>query len=210
VPEVKYIQLAHASLAPVVYDPKMVEEIGPILLEKTRWVTNGTRYSSVEIGIETGSIRLMNEHMSGKMLPYKPEEWHGIVTKGIEIMNENNIWPLATLIIGLPDENEKDTIATLELLDKLRHSKVFYVPLLFTSEEDCMLREARHMSLEHLTPLQWELIATCWKRNIEVFVSEDEHWKIRLGAMIAYAMYYRWKHGRKILNPIMKFSGWGE
>jgi len=210
VPGVKYIQPAHASLAPVVYDPKMVEEIGPILLEKSRWVTNGTRYSSVEIGIETGSIRLMNEHMRGKMLPYKPEEWYDIVTKGIEIMNENRIWPLATLIIGLPDENEKDTIATLELLDKLRHSKVFYVPLLFTSEEDCMLREARHMDLKHLTPLQWELIATCWKRNIEVFISENEHWKIRLGALIVYAMYYRWKHGRKILKPIMKFSGWNE
>ncbi|NIV91724.1 radical SAM protein, partial [candidate division KSB1 bacterium] len=112
VPGVKYIQPAHASLAPVVYDPEMVEEIGPILLEKSRWVTKGTRYSSVEIGIETGSIRLMNEHMKGKMLPYKPKEWHDIVTKGIKILNENRIWPLATLIIGLPGENEKDTIAT--------------------------------------------------------------------------------------------------
>ena len=210
VPGVKYIQPAHASLAPVVYDPKMVEEIGPILLEKSQWVTKGTRYSSIEIGIETGSIRLMNEHMKGKMLPYKPEEWHDIVTKGIEIMNENHIWPLTTLIIGLPSETEKDTIATLELLDKMRHSNVFYVPLLFTSEKDCMLKEARHMDLKHLTPLQWELIATCWKRNIEVFVAEDEQWKIKLGAMIAYAMYYWWKHGRKILKPIMKFSGWNE
>jgi len=208
VPGVKYIQPAHASLAPVVYDPKIVEEIGPILLEKSLWVTNGTRHSSIEIGIETGSIRLLNDHMKGKMLPYKPEEWHDIVTKGIEIMNENRIWPLATLIIGLPDETEKDTIATLELLDKLRHGKVFYVPLLFTSEEDCMLREARHMDLKHLTPLQWELIATCWERNIKVFVSKSLQWKIRLAAMIGYALYYRWKHGRKVLWPIMKFSGW--
>jgi len=210
VPGVEYIQPAHASLAPVVYDPKMVEEIGPILFEKSRWVTNGTRHSSVEIGIETGSIRLMNEHMKGKMLPYKPKEWHDVVTNGVEIMNENHIWPLATLITGLPGETAKDTIATLELLDKLKHSKVFYVPLLFTSEEDCTLREARHMDLKHLTPLQWELIATCWERNIKVFVSEDSRWKIMLGAMIAYALYYRWKHGRKVLRPIMKFSGWND
>jgi len=210
VPGVKYIQPAHASLAPVVYDPKIVEEIGPILLEKSRWVTNGNRHSSVEIGIETGSIRLMNEHMKGKMLPYKPKEWHDIVTKGIEIMNENRIWPLATLITGLPSETEKDTIGSLELLDKLRHSKIFYVPLLFTSEEDCMLREARHMDLKHLTPLQWELIATCWERNIKVFVSKRFQGKIRLAAMISYALYYRWKHGRKVLWPIKKFSGWNE
>jgi radical SAM superfamily enzyme YgiQ (UPF0313 family) len=210
VPGVQYIQPAHASLAPVVYDPQIVEEIGPILLEKSRWVTNGVRHSSVEIGIETGSNRLMREYMKGKMLPYKPEEWNSIVTTGIEILNENRIWPLATLIIGLQGETDKDTVATLELLEELRHCKVFYVPLLFTSEEDCMLKEARHMDLKHLTPLQSDLIATCWKRNIEVFVAKKEHWKIKLGTMIAYAMYYRWKHGRKLLKPIMKLSGWRE
>jgi radical SAM superfamily enzyme YgiQ (UPF0313 family) len=208
VPGVKYIQPAHASLAPVVYDPEMIEEIGPILLEKANWVSNGTRHSSVEIGIETGSIRLMNEYMKGKMLPYKPEEWHDIVTKGITILNKNRIWPLATFIVGLPGETEEDTIATLELLNKLRHNKVFYVPLLFTSEEDCMLREARHMDLKHLTPLQWDLIATCWQRNIDVFVSKSFQRGIRLSAMVAYALYYRWKHGRKVLRPIMKLSGW--
>jgi len=210
VPGVKYIQPAHASLAPVVYDPRMMEEIGPILLEKANWVTNGTRHSSVEIGIETGSIRLMNEYMRGKMLPYKPEEWHDIVIEGIEILNKNCIWPLATFIIGLPGETEEDTIATLELLDKLRRNKIFYVPLLFTSEEDCMLREARHMDLKHLTPLQWDLIATCWERNIEVFVSKNLQRGIKLAAMVAYALYYRWKHSRKVLRPIMKFSGWNK
>jgi hypothetical protein len=107
----------------------------------------------------------------------------------------------------LPGETEKDTIATLELLNKLRHSKVFYVPLLFTSEEDCMLREARHMDLKHVTTLQWELIATCWERNIEIFVPKSLQWKMRLAAMVAYALYYRWKHGRKILSSIMKTFG---
>jgi radical SAM superfamily enzyme YgiQ (UPF0313 family) len=186
----------------------MVEEIGPILLEKANWVANGIRHSSVEIGIETGSIRLMNEHMKGKMLPYEPNEWHDIVTKGVDILNKSDIWPLATLIVGLPGENEQDTTATLELLDKLRQSMVFYVPLLFTSEEDCMLRKARHMDLNHLTPLQWELIATCWERNVRAFASKELQWRIRLAAMAAYALYYRWKHGSKILRPIMKLSGW--
>jgi len=208
VPGVKYIQPAHASLAPIVYDPEMIEEISAVLLEKANWVTKGIRHSAIEVGIETGSIRLMNEYMKGKMLPYKPKEWQDIVTKGIEILNENHIWPLATLIVGLPGEIEKDTIATLELLDKLRHSKVFYVPLMFTSEEDCLLREARHMDLKHLTSLQWELIATCWERNINVFASKDLQWILRLGTMAAYVLYYRWKHGRRIFTPIMKLLGW--
>jgi len=207
VPGVEFIQPAHAALAPVVYDPEIVEEIGPVLREKSYWVTNETRHSSVEVGMETGSIRLMKKYMSGKMLPYKPEEWHDVVTKAIEIMNENYIWPLATLIVGLPGETEKDTTATLELVDKLKDGKLFYVPLLFTSEEDCMLREARHMDLKHLTPLQWELLATCWRHNIEVFAAESSPWPTKFVAMLAYVLYYRWKHGRKALRPLMKLSG---
>ena len=207
VPEVEFIQPAHAALAPVVYDPKIVEEIGPVLREKSYWVTDKTRHSSVEAGIETGSIRLMKKYMPGKMLPYKPEEWHDVVTKAIEIMNENYIWPLATLIVGLPGETEKDTTATLELVDKLKHDKLFYVPLLFTSEEDCMLREARHMDLKHLTSLQWELLATCWRHNIEIFAADRAQWPTRFVTMLAYVLYYRWKHGKKALRPLMKLSG---
>jgi radical SAM superfamily enzyme YgiQ (UPF0313 family) len=207
VPEVEFIQPAHAALAPVVYDPEMIEEIGPVLREKSYWTTNETRHSSVEIGIETGSIRLMKKYMWGKMLPYKPEEWHDVVTKAIEIMNENYMWPLATLIVGLPGETEKDTIATLELLDKLKHDKLFYVPLLFTSEEDCMLKEARHMDLKHLTPLQWELLATCWRQNIEIFASDISQWTKKFASMLFYLLYYRWKHGKKALQPLLKLSG---
>jgi len=93
------------------------------------------------VGIETGSVRLMKKFMSGKMLPFKSEEWHDVVIKAIEIMNENYIWLLATLIVGLPEGTEDDTTATLELVDKLKHSKLFFVPLLFTSEDECMLRK---------------------------------------------------------------------
>jgi radical SAM superfamily enzyme YgiQ (UPF0313 family) len=207
VPEVEFLQPAHAALAPVVYDPEIVEEIGPVLREKSYWITNETRHSSVEVGMETGSTRLMKKYMPGKMLPYKPEEWHDVVTKAIEIMNENYIWPLATLIVGLPGETEKDTTATLELVDKLKHGKLFYVPLLFTSEEDCMLRTARHMDLKHLTTLQWELLATCWRHNIEVFAAESYLWPTRFVTMFAYAVYYRWKHGKKAFRPLMKLSG---
>jgi len=149
----------------------------------------------------------MKKYMAGKMLPYKPEEWQDVVTKAVEIMNENYIWPLGTLIIGLPEETEEDTIATLELVDKLKHKKLFYVPLLFTSEDDCMLREAGHMDLKHLTSLQWELLATCWRHNIEIFTTNLAKWPSKVGGILAYTLYYRWKHGKKVLNPLLTLSG---
>lgn len=207
VPEVEFIQPAHAALAPVVCDPEMIEEIGPILLEKSFWNTRGIQHVSVEVGIETGSVRLMKKYMKGKMLPYKPEEWHDVVTQATDIMNENHIWPLATLIVGLPEAKEEDTIATLELVDKLKNKNLFYVPLLFTSEEDCMLREARHMDLNHITPLHWELLATCWRHNLKLFAADLADWPSKVVGMFAFALYYRWKHGRKTLPAMLKLSG---
>jgi len=59
VEEVDYIQIAHASLAPVVYDKNIVEEIAPALVEKSVWTCNGSPCASIEVGIETGSSRLM-------------------------------------------------------------------------------------------------------------------------------------------------------
>jgi radical SAM superfamily enzyme YgiQ (UPF0313 family) len=207
VPGVEFIQPAHAALAPVVYDPGIVEEIGQVLYEKAYWVTNNTRHSSVEVGMETGSVRLMKKYMPGKMLPYQPEEWHDVVTKAVEIMNENHIWPLATLIVGLPEETDKDTIETLELLGKLKHNRLFYVPLLFTSEDDCMLKDARHMDLKYLTPIQWELLATCWRHNLKFFAPDYTQWPAKFVALLSYVLYYRWKHGRKALRPLMKLTG---
>jgi hypothetical protein len=81
------------------------------------------------------------------------------------------------------------------------------VPLLFTSEDDCMLKKSRHMDLKHLTPLQWELLATCWRNNLEAFTPERTQWPTRFVTMLAYVLYYRWKHGRKALRPLMKLAG---
>lgn len=209
IPGVDFIQPAHAALAPVVYDTKLVEEIAPMLVERTRWRNNGKKVACIEIGIETGSIRLMSRHMRGKTLPYDAKDWHEIVVQAIGIMNDNDIYPLATLLMGLPDENESDALATMELIDRMKDLKLFYVPLLFTSEEECLLNVARQADLKDLSNTHWDFIATCWRRNVNLWALKDK-WKIMFGALIAYLIYYRWKYGKRVFKPILKFSGYPE
>jgi radical SAM superfamily enzyme YgiQ (UPF0313 family) len=206
VEDVKYMQIAHASLAPVVFDRKIVEEIAPALVEKSMWCCRGKRCASVEVGIETGSAQLMKTHMRGKALPFEPEQWQDIVVQGIATLNDNDINPLATLILGLPGELEEDAIATIELLDKLKAARIFYVPLLFTSEEESTLKGRRHKASEDLNELQWEILSTCWRRNFDLWAPKLN--KIALLSSLAASPYYRLKHGRKILAPIMRFCGW--
>ncbi|MBO3754842.1 MAG: B12-binding domain-containing radical SAM protein [Candidatus Brockarchaeota archaeon] len=208
---VKYIQVAHAALTPVVYDHGLVEKIAPTLVEKSRWTYfNNQRYATFEIGIETGSVRLIEKYMRGKALPYTPEQWPDIVVQALGILNDNQIYPLATLVMGLPTENEEDVTATLELLDRLKNNRVFFVPLLFTSEEDCVLNRENHADLHSLSELHWDVFSTCWRHNVKTWRGNGFQHLIRIGGLFAYLVYYRRLHGPRVLKHILKVSGWGE
>jgi len=171
IPGVEFIQIAHASLPPVVHDPGILKEIGPILAQKSIWRCGNERCASVEIGLETGSSRLMEKYMRGKALPYPPEQWHDIVVQAVGVMNDVRIYPLATLILGLPGETSEDVEATFELIDKLKDSKIFYVPLGFVSEEGTTLHGLEHMDVGTLSRSQWSVISNCWRHNIEKWES---------------------------------------
>ena len=43
------------------------------------------------------------------------------------------------------------------------------------------------MDLNHLTPLQWELLSTCWRHNIKLFAADLAEWPSKLVGMFAYA-----------------------
>lgn len=205
VPGVEFIQLAHAALPPIAYDPRTLEEIAPTLVEKSRWRCRGKRVASIEVGIETGSVRLIKRYMRGKPLPYEPEDWREVVVQAIGILNDCDVYPLATLVVGLPGEKEEDTLMTIELIDELKDAKLFYVPLLFTSEEECLLSNARHANLRHLTELHWEFFSTCWAHNVKVWAPEN-HRKLAIGSMLMYMLYYRWRHGSWVIRHLMKLA----
>ena len=135
-PGVKAVQPAHMSLAPVIYDPSMVKEAAEILIERNWHGYCGRPIVAAETGIETGSVRLLRRYMAGKPLPFKPEEWRELVPQAFGVLNDNDWFPLATLIVGLPEETEDDVIETLELIDDLNRYKAFFVPLLFVPLEN--------------------------------------------------------------------------
>ena len=82
----------------------------------------------MEVGVETGSVRLVKRYMKGKPLPYTPEEWPKVVVRAIEVYNDNEICPLATILVGLPGEEPSDVADTLKLIEEMSGMKLFYVP----------------------------------------------------------------------------------
>jgi len=212
-PGVECILLSHASFAPILYDKKILEELTPILIEKTKWTPETCKmykkpFISVEVGIETGSIRLMQKYMKGKALPFSVNNWPEFVVQGIGHMNDYDWWPLCTIMTGQPDETEDDVIATLNLIDDLRNhnAKMFYTPVLFIPLKEAVLSDSRRTNLNNLTELQWEVITRCWKNNID-FWTPDMKWVYGSAFFVAHWVYARWKHGKKATIPMMHLAG---
>jgi radical SAM superfamily enzyme YgiQ (UPF0313 family) len=213
-PGVEHILLSHASLAPIIHDPHLLEELTPILMEKTFWTPKeGYKQSFVtaEVGIETGSVRLMNKHMQGKALPFSVDKWPELVCQGVGLMNDHDWWPLCTIMAGQPDETEEDVKATLDLIDDLRsqNAKMFYTPVLFIPLEDAMLGKAKRSDLESLTELQWMVLTKCWKNNID-FWQPEKAWVYYPMFFLSHWLYARWRHGKKATKPMMHLSGFRE
>jgi radical SAM superfamily enzyme YgiQ (UPF0313 family) len=219
VPGIRRIQPSHSSLAPVVADPKMVQEVAEILLDHNWYWHGKKRIVTSEIGMETGSVRLMKKYMAGKMLPFKPEQWQDIVSQSFGIMNDNDWYPLATLILGLPDEREEDVLETLKMMDKLHDYSAFYVPLFFVPLENCLLMNNQGTEIDNLTKARWELFTRCWEYNVRIWGETFlEH---RLTSPLLYGLvkkvaipfggkvagiYYGRKHGEAMRKAIWRMA----
>lgn len=218
-PGVKSIQPTHTSLAPVVYDPIMVQEVAETLIEHHLYTHGNKPIVTSEVGLETGSTRLMRKYMAGKMLPFKPEEWKEVVAQSFGIMNDNDWYPLATLVIGLPDELEEDASETLELMDDLKDYNAFYVPLLFVPLENCVLMDKRGADLDLLSRRRWELFTRCWEYNVRIW--RNTFLKHRISNPLLYELvnrlvipaggkiagaYYGMKHGKILRDAIWKMA----
>jgi radical SAM superfamily enzyme YgiQ (UPF0313 family) len=219
VPGVKGIQPSHMSLAPVVADPGMVKDIAEVLIDHN-WYFHGSKpIVTGETGIETGSTKLMKKYMAGKMLPFKPEQWKEIVAQAFGILNDCDWYPLATLIVGLPDEKEEDVEETLELMDDLKGYNAFYVPLFFVPLENCLLMNKRGAEVDSLTKARWEFLIKCWEYNIRIWrdtflqhrIQNPILFKIIKRLIIPYAartagIYYGLKHGAEMEDAIWRMA----
>ncbi len=122
------ISWAHVSLAALKYAEEKHKLISKLMNDL---IIPRQSYIGVEVGVETGSVRLAKIIMPAKSAPYPPEKWPEVVEDAFRIMHENYIVPAATIILGLPEERPEDVVATAELLDRLKPYRSLIVPMFF-------------------------------------------------------------------------------
>ncbi|MBS1793093.1 MAG: B12-binding domain-containing radical SAM protein [Acidobacteria bacterium] len=216
VPGVKNIMLTHGTISPIVRNPELLEELSPYAVGSSIHTHPASthpdkRYASLFVGLETGSTRLFNQFMKGKAYPYKAEQWHDVVLKGMELMNRHNWFPFATFIVGLPGETEDDTKRSLDLLHALKDSKWVVIPTLFVPLEDTRMEAKESAKLAKLTELQWEFFFTCWRYNIDFYRSDPSFQRrFNLGIPIYYYMMGRRLFGKQMKYPLLRLAHFPE
>ncbi|MGQ9460314.1 MAG: B12-binding domain-containing radical SAM protein [Candidatus Bathyarchaeaceae archaeon] len=199
-PGVKMTSLSHIALSSVLDAPDVVEEISNILGlgEKSPW-------TAAQTGIETGSPKLIKMHMAGKCKPFKPEDWPSVVVDSFEILSRNHWLPCGTLIMGLPEETEKDIDLTIELLEELKPFKSLIVPLFLVSMGGLKNR-AESFTLENMTSKHYELYLKCWEHNLNwasALLGDYSHMAIR-GRVVKYGLKFFFSYGIKRVRELIR------
>ena len=125
-----------------------------------------------QVGIESGSPRIVAKYFSGKPYPWKPSEWRDVVISGSKLLNDNYWYPCYTYIVGFPDETPDDYSSTTELLDKLKEEgfKGWTFPLLLVPIGGTMIERSgfkEFLTLKELPQEAIEAIITGWRLSIK-------------------------------------------
>jgi radical SAM superfamily enzyme YgiQ (UPF0313 family) len=215
-PGIEVVALTHCTIAPFVVDPALIAELSGVLLPKSPYRLGRSRHPEKRaliplIGLETASVPLAKRIMPGKALPFPIEDWPSVVLEGLRIANENEWYPMLTLMVGSPDETDEDVEATLDFVYEIERRGLFafLIPSIFTPLPETRMEGARGVSESRdLTKLQWQLILKCWKFNLQPgqYVSwMPAAWKI--GAPLLWATRLRRLNGPNCTWPMVMFSG---
>jgi hypothetical protein len=215
-PGVNHHVLSHATMAPSVVDPKLIEQLSALMLDKSPvripQVSSHPegRVLSPLIGMETASVRMAKMIMPGKSAPFPIDEWPSVLIRGLEVLNKNNWFPVITLMVGNPGETDEDVKATLDVVYEIERRKLFaiLVPSIFTPLNDTRMAD-KHGTEEtrDMTPLQWQLIMKCWKMSLNRALQSwwgPTVW--RIGALVFWAWKLRKTNGPHFKWPMFMFA----
>ena len=149
--------------------------------------------------------------MPSKGVPFPIDDWQSVVVNGLTVANQNNWFPMMTLMVGNPGETDDDVKATLDLVYEFERRGLFafLVPSIFTPLHDTRMEKERGVTeTQQLTRLQWQLILKCWKFNLGP--GQYSWWgplAWRLGSLFMWAKKLRKLNGPNFTWPIFMFAG---
>ena len=153
--------ISHFAYASVMAKPILVKKISELLEAGTKKYP----FVSGQVGIETGSPRIIDKYMKGKVKPFKPKEWPDVVINAHKLMSDNNWVPINTLIMGLPGEKPEDIQKTIDLIHDLSEYKSLIVPLYFVPIGNLQCKG--FFKTKDNLPEHWQLLSVCIRHMLK-------------------------------------------
>ncbi len=197
-PGVNAVGISHFALSSIASAPEVVEEISNLFD-----AGKGGDWFSGQTGLESGSPRLMKEYMIGKCKPFETEDWPQVVLNAFDIMKRNCWVPCATLIIGFPNETDRDIDLTINLLEELKSYKSLIVPLFLVSMGG-LKNKTKSFTIEKMTPKQCELFFKCWEHNIDWGQTLLQEYFLTKSGVKGYGLRFLFSYGINHAKKLMQ------
>jgi hypothetical protein len=216
-PGVEHHLLSHCTMAPFVVDPELIRQLSEVLLPKSPMhlpllSSHPQKKALIPlIGLETGSVRMARQIMPSKGVPFSIDEWPSVVLEGLRVANQNNWFPMMTLMVGNPGETDQDVQETLDLVYEMERRRLFafLIPSIFTPLHDTRMEHQTGVThTRQLSPLQWQLLMKCWKHNLRP--GQYSWWgpiAWRVGSLFMWLYRLRKLNGPNFTWPLMMFAG---
>jgi radical SAM superfamily enzyme YgiQ (UPF0313 family) len=190
------IFFTHATFANIASSPDIIAQISH------EFRKHGQKYTGFQPGLESGSDRLMRQLMGGKFQPMGDTPWPEIVMSAMKICNEQHWVPTASVMLGLPGENEDDLRETDTLVTRLiaDNYRFIFAPLLFVPVPATPLERKARPEFPHRNPLQKRIWRKMWKYNLRHLT---DVWNLY---NLTDYRFSPWKH--RIFHSILQTIAW--
>ena len=121
-------------------------------------------YLWLNLGVETAAGKLLAANGGQpKMRPYAPEEWGHVCLEQVRRLTANGFFPLISLLMGMPGEQEADIDTTVEWVQQLLGDRVAIFPMFFAPINP----DEPTFGVEGMSPAHWRLFRTCYRLNFK-------------------------------------------
>ncbi|MCK5175813.1 MAG: B12-binding domain-containing radical SAM protein, partial [Planctomycetes bacterium] len=158
-----FMQIDHGNITSVLQLSEVqLREIRKLLTWEQK-----TDYLWVNMGIESANGHLVAKSCSGKIAPFRPEDWNDMVIQAAERMDKTGFFPVFSVILGLPGETRDDVKQTLKLIKKLQKYRAVIFPIFYEPLRIEEIQNDGRFTIDKIRADHLELYSSCYEINFK-------------------------------------------
>jgi radical SAM superfamily enzyme YgiQ (UPF0313 family) len=158
-----FMQIDHVNVTSVLQlDDEQLKEIRRLLSWQKR-----SDYLWTNMGVESANGRLVAANSPGKIAPFQPDDWEGMVHDAVERLTRTGFFPVLSIILGLPGETPDDVERTAKLVKDLDSRPVVVFPIFHEPVLEEEIQAGRRFTIDKMRLDHLALYERCYEINFK-------------------------------------------